>query len=337
MSALRKEDLEAQKQERTIFHPAPLATLEPEKGAHFDLYLAIPSLSGQRYVLYKSSELDLTREKCAYLLERGVKNLYIADADAPAYFEFVDRTLGEKLTSPHTTPEKRSQILYTTTSALVQATFNRPDSPVLIHTNKTLVEHTLKTIVNDPRIVRTMVSTFALDYSLYTHSVNVATLGTGLLLEMKLTEHKNITDIALGYLLHDIGKTRVPTEVLMKTGILTKQELSEIERHPLYGVDLMQSHESIGPAALSVIRSHHEKLDGSGYPYRLTSDKIPLETRICSAVDIFDALTSNRPYKKAMSGYETIRLIMNHMSHELDKDIVSQMIHLLGPKRTAPV
>jgi HD-GYP domain-containing protein (c-di-GMP phosphodiesterase class II) len=99
----------------------------------------------------------------------------------------------------------------------------------------------------------------------------------------------------------------------------------------------MQPHESIRPAAIEIIRTHHEKLDGSGYPYRLSSEKIPLETRICSAVDIFDALTSNRPYKKAMSGFETIRLIMNHMSHELDKEIVSQMIHLLGPKRTAPV
>lgn len=337
MSAQIKEEIEAQQTERTIFHPAPLATLEPEKGAHFDLYLAIPTPTGQRYVLYKSSELDFTRERCNYLLDRGVKNLYIADQDAPAYFEFVDRTLSEKLNAPDVTPARRSQILYTTTSALVQATFNRPDSPVLIKTNKTLVEHTLQTISNDPRIVRTMVAAFASDYSLYTHSVNVSTLATGLLLEMKLGENKSITDIAMGYLLHDIGKTRVPSEVLMKTGILTKQELSEIERHPLYGVDLMQSHESIGPAALSIIRTHHEKLDGSGYPYRLAADKIPLETRICSAVDIFDALTSNRPYKKAMSGFDAIRLIMNHMSHELDKDIVSQMIHLLGPKRTAAV
>ena len=115
MTALRKEDLAEQRQERTIFHPAPLTTLEPEKGAHFDLYLAIPSPAGMRYVLYKSSELDLTHEKCNYLIDRGVKNLYIADEDAPAYFEFVDRTLTEKLTSPDATPEKRSRILYTTT------------------------------------------------------------------------------------------------------------------------------------------------------------------------------------------------------------------------------
>jgi HD-GYP domain-containing protein (c-di-GMP phosphodiesterase class II) len=337
MSALRKEDLEERNYERLIFHPAPLATLVPEKGAHFDLYLAIPSPTGQRYVLYKSSELDLTSEKCNYLLDRGVKNLYIADQDAPAYFEFVDRTLTEKLTSPHTSPKERSRILYTTTSSLVQATFTRPDSPVLIKTNRTLVEHTMKAIIAEPTVFRTMVSTFAMDYSLYTHSVNVATLGTGLLLEMQVGGHQNISNAAMGYLLHDIGKTRVRAEVLMKTGILSKQELQEIERHPLYGVELMQAHESIRPVAIEIIRSHHEKLDGSGYPYRLSADKIPLETRICSAVDIFDALTSNRPYKKAMSGYDTIQLILNHMSHELDREIVSVLIHLLGPKRTAPV
>lgn len=321
----------------TIYHPAPLATLEPERGAHFDLFLAVPSPTGQRYLLYKSADLDLSREHVSYLLDRGVRNLYIADSDAPAYFKFVDRTLTEKLLSPKLSPEERSKVLYTTTSSLVQATFTRPDSPVLMKTNRTLVEHTMKAIVNEPRVFRTLVSTFAMDYSLYSHSVNVATLGTGLLLETKLAHAEDVPDIALGYLLHDIGKTRVPAEILAKTGILTKQEHREIERHPIYGVELMQQHENIIPVALEIIQGHHEKLDGSGYPYRLSAERIPVTTRICSAADVFDALTSNRPYKQAMSAFDTLQLIMTHMSHELDKEIVSLLVHLLGPKQPASV
>ena len=332
VSALKQEALQPRETERKIFHPAPLVTLVPEKGAHFDLFLAIPSPTGQRYVLYKSSEIDLSLENCRYLQDRGVKNLYITDEDAPRYFEFVDRNLTERLTSEKTSPQEKSEILYTTTSSLVQATFTRPDSPVLMKTNRTLVEHTMKVLVAEPAVFRTLVSTFANDYTLYTHSVNVATLATGILLETKIAEHDKVPDIAMGFLLHDIGKTRVPSEILGKTGILTKQELQEIEQHPVYGVDLMQAHESIGPKALDIILAHHEKLDGSGYPYRQTSDRISFETRICSAADIYDALTSNRPYKRAMGAFETIQLIMNHMSHELDKDIVSILIHLLGPK-----
>lgn len=321
-----------------IYHPAPLATLRAGQGAHFDLYLGVPARAGQRYVLYKSADLDLTEEKRQELLDRGVKFLYIADGDANSYFTFVDRTVGELLQADKSTTEQKSAILYQTTVALVQATFARPESPVLIKTNRTMVEHTVDAISSDPLLLRTMASTFSLDYSLYSHAVHVATMGTALLLEMYGPEAR-VKDAAMGFLLHDVGKCRVPSHILRKGGILTPAEMREIEKHPEHGAVLMRPHPEITSIAMDVIYSHHEKLNGKGYPRRLPPEKISLETRICTIVDIYDALTSHRVYKPALRGVEALTFMRDKMYEEIDTGLLKEMIRILGPRKqmTSPV
>jgi HD-GYP domain-containing protein (c-di-GMP phosphodiesterase class II) len=330
-------------EERTVFHPVPLATLRPNQGAHFDLYASMPTRAGQRYLLYKAAHLDLTERKRAELIEKGVKTLYVSEKDIGVYVEYVDRTEGEMMRSEQVSLEQKSVVLYQTTSSLMKSMFERPDSPALLKTNQTIVTHAVSVISSEPQMLRTIVSLFAMDYSLYTHSVNVATLGTGLLLGMGSdyaggTTGKNleerVRDVVMGFLLHDIGKSKVPSEVLRKSGVLSQWDAQQIEQHPVFGVELMQQHEEITPEALEVILGHHEKLNGSGYPRQLPAESLSLETRLCTIVDIFDALTSHRIYKPALTSYEAIRTMMQKMSHELDQEILHSLVSVLGPNQT---
>ncbi|MBI5058429.1 HD domain-containing protein [candidate division KSB1 bacterium] len=327
----------ADTEETAVFHPAPLATLPPDSEAHFELYIAIPGRSGVRYHLYKSANIELTGVKRRELIAKGIDTLFIKERDIEAYHTFVDKTIGKMLLSATTPPEKKSEILYTTTSAIVRSTFERPDSPVLVNTNRKLMAHSVALLASEPAMVRTMAALFALDYSLYTHSVHVAVLGTGLLLE---TGHKNeeeLRDLSLGLLLHDIGKSRVPTYILNKPGMLSVSELKQLERHPEHGVSLMQCHQQLVPMALEIIHDHHEKLNGNGYPRRLPSARISLPTRICSVVDIYDALTSHRSYKPAMRGFDAMTFIHQRMSQELDGEMLRLLAYVMGPSNRSGV
>jgi putative two-component system response regulator len=111
-----------------------------------------------------------------------------------------------------------------------------------------------------------------------------------------------------GAFLHDIGKIAIPDRVLLKKGRLTRKEYDLMKRHPVIGDDLcstVRSFESVRP----IIRHHHERLDGCGYPDGLTGDRIPLLAQIVSIVDVFDALTTNRPYRKALATSTAYRMM----------------------------
>jgi putative nucleotidyltransferase with HDIG domain len=112
----------------------------------------------------------------------------------------------------------------------------------------------------------------------------------------------------IGALLHDVGKINVPTDVLNKPGKLTPEERALMESHPVAGVELLKDVEFPWDV-LPMVRSHHERWDGKGYPDRLTGEEIPLHARVLALADVFDALTTDRPYRPAFSPEEALRMM----------------------------
>ena len=136
------------------------------------------------------------------------------------------------------------------------------------------------------------------------HCERVATYSTAVA-EQLGSDERQLTAIRLGAYLHDVGKVRVPHEILNKPGRLTDQEFEIIKQHPEWGIELLATIEfpwDIKP----MIRSHHEKYDGSGYPDRLRGDEIPLAAQIVCIADVYDALTTTRSCRGAMSNEEAI-------------------------------
>lgn len=127
------------------------------------------------------------------------------------------------------------------------------------------------------------------------HQQRVARLASAIAVNMGLDEH-TVEGIRLAGLLHDIGKIYVPSEFLTKPGILPEEELNVIKTHPLRGFEILKDIEFPWPIAAYVIQ-HHEKIDGSGYPFGLEKDEILFESKILCVADVFDAMTTNRPYR----------------------------------------
>ncbi|WP_034629870.1 HD domain-containing phosphohydrolase [Desulfotruncus alcoholivorax] len=139
------------------------------------------------------------------------------------------------------------------------------------------------------------------------HSERVAEVTARIALKMGL-DKGSIANITKGAIVHDIGKVGLPSELIRKTGLLTQEEYCIVQQHPLVGEKIMASL-STARHLLVFIRSHHERLDGSGYPDGLKAEEIPLGVRILSVADVFDALTSDRPYRNALSIDQAIRVL----------------------------
>lgn len=126
-----------------------------------------------------------------------------------------------------------------------------------------------------------------------------------------------------GFLLHDVGKIAVPDQVLNKPGPLTKEEFVLVERHPLIGAALLADVALLSGDGLRVVRSHHERWDGCGYPDRLAEQQIPLAARIFAVADALDAMTNDRAYRKAMSWDDAVDEILRESGRHFDPKVVS--------------
>ncbi len=136
--------------------------------------------------------------------------------------------------------------------------------------------------------------------------------------------------LAFGALFHDIGKMRVPLEVLNKTGQLNSQELQMLKQHPVHGRDILRVDESLPPEVLEIAYSHHERYDGSGYPRGLSGDEISRFVYIVSIVDVYDAVTSDRAYHMGISPHEALNLIYGSAPESFPQELVEEFISCLG-------
>jgi len=139
---------------------------------------------------------------------------------------------------------------------------------------------------------------------------------------------RDIVHIQRGALLHDIGKMGIPDSILLKRGPLMPEERAEIERHPVYSYELLSPIEFLRPA-IDIPYCHHEKWDGSGYPRGLAGEQIPIAARIFAIVDVFDALTSERPYRAAWDRERTLAHIVEQSGSHFDPDLVDAFMEMI--------
>jgi len=162
------------------------------------------------------------------------------------------------------------------------------------------------------------------------HSQNVAKLSLLIGKKRKLEEIE-LHEITMGALFHDIGKMFVPKEILMKPSKLTEQEMNEVKKHTDLGYVFMKQNSDLPNESLRIILEHHEKSDGSGYPHGKTEEDISELSKIVSISDMYDALVTDRVYRKALPPSEAIRIIQEESGTHFEKDLINNLIEEVGP------
>lgn len=167
------------------------------------------------------------------------------------------------------------------------------------------------------------------------HTRRVTDMTLKLAQQMSMSETELI-NIRRGVLLHDIGKMGVPDSILRKEGPLSDEELSEMRKHPKYAYDLLYPIIYLRPA-IDIAYCHHEWWNGEGYPRQLKGEEIPLPARIFAVIDVWDALLSNRPYRKAWPRKKVIEYIAKLSGRQFDPRIVDEFLKMVGDEESQPI
>lgn len=192
-----------------------------------------------------------------------------------------------------------------------------------------LVEQISNSVLRQPHALISLARLKTADEYTYLHSVAVCALMIALARQLGL-EESLVQEAGLAGLLHDIGKIGIPLKILNKPGKLTDDEFAVVKSHPEVGAKILIESYQVPPMTLDVCLHHHEKVDGTGYPHGLKGDNISLFAKMGAVCDVYDAITSNRPYKKGWPPADSIRKMAEWSKGHFDEAVFQAFVKTVG-------
>ena len=236
----------------------------------------------------------------------------------------VQKTI-DKLMVEDRSKVKLSESVKKRVSEGIKFLYNDTSTPDFINTAANVTSSLVNSIMENEAVAINIDTLKFSDEYTFQHSVDVATISMLIAKNSNMSE-REIQKIGMAGLLHDMGKSKIPNEILNKAGKLTEEEFAIMKNHSLYGYQILKEKGGIPQEVLMGVLQHHEKLNGRGYPMGVEADKISSYAKILAIADIYDALVTERPYKKAFSQQDAIEMIMA-MTDELD---ITFMRNFLG-------
>lgn len=247
----------------------------------------------------------LTRKFILYLNRLQIPSVYIV-SDLPAFtIEYPNELLSEKT---------RVDAIHTVNKAFRKYTITRSlDIPSI----QSMVEDIIRSIISKKNTLVQISNIRKHDDYTFAHSVNVCVLSITL---ARLSDYgpKRLCELAVGALLHDIGKALIPLSILNKNGPLATDEMEVMQGHSEIGFEMLRRTHAFSVVPMHIAYQHHEKFDGSGYPRHLKGEQIHEYARIVAIADVYDALTSDRPYKRACTPDIAYKIMTEHSPGHFD-------------------
>lgn len=255
------------------------------------------------------------------LLKMGVMMVYIQSGEETA--GDIEKSISpqarkqiERLHTDDRSKVELSDSVKTRVAEGIQFIYSNTESKELADTTNNIASNLMNAINSTDAIAVDISALKTSDEYTFKHSVDVATMSMVLAKQQGLSQ-KQIYEIGVAGLLHDIGKTKIPLDILNKPARLTDEEFAVMKQHPIFGYRMIKGRDEFSNEICMAVLQHHEKMNSKGYPVGFPSDKITQYARILTIADIYDALVTERPYKSAFSQREAVEMIMS-MTGELD-------------------
>jgi HD-GYP domain-containing protein (c-di-GMP phosphodiesterase class II) len=313
-----------------VFRPIPIDVMQVNEKSVVDLYIKIED----RLMPFIDKGEIFNSDHLMELNRYGISKIFIRGKEAMIAFEEHVSSHTERIMTDPTVPSKtKAATFYVSSIHAFRNAFDNPN-PENIEKIKETLKPMLENIMENKVLLSDLFSITEYDFNTYTHSVNVGIYATSLAIDFYKEDSSvrmdNLERLSYGYFLHDIGKSRVPLDIIRKRGKLNHDEWAIIKKHPEWGYSILMETGNLTDEAAYISMQHHERPDGSGYPFGMM-DIHPC-ARICTIGDVYDALISIRPYKTAMKPFDALRTLKKEAFTEFDRCLLNTLIRLLGPQ-----
>ncbi len=264
----------------------------------------------------------VTDEFVAALKRYGINGVYVRDDGEEDEWDISKVTSTEaiqkieELTVKDRVKVKLSESVKKRVSEGISFLYSNTSSDELADVSQNIAGDLMKAITANDALAVDIGTLKVSDEYTFKHSVDVATMAMVVAKKYGLTD-KEVFEVGVAGLLHDIGKTQLPNEILNKQGKLTDDEFSKVMQHSVYGYNIIKNKKDLREPVKVAVLQHHEKINGSGYPFGVDGSKICTYAKILAVLDIYDALVTERPYKEAYTPRDAVEMIMA-MTTELD-------------------
>lgn len=304
----------------------PVSTLKEGGLTDFDLFCDI----GGHKILYAPSPYRWSAGEVARLQSDGHDTLYFLLRDTAKVKAF-ERLTAIARVDESLPPQKRVQQIMDLAATLTRTFHEYPLSRAVMAKAEEITASLIRCVDEEPHCVQALGRLAEHDQYTYYHSARVAAYAIAIAIKVGERSHGRLQEIAMGCLFHDVGKSKIDLAIINKSAPLTQKEWAAMRKHPEYGIEILQD-QRLSIVTHEIVLHHHERHDGKGYPHGLSKHEILPEVNIAAFCDVFDALTTSRPYQNARSKFEALDFIRFHLLDTFFEEPYKTMVEILKTK-----
>jgi HD-GYP domain-containing protein (c-di-GMP phosphodiesterase class II) len=294
--------------------------------------LFIPYESGNRYVLFREAGYDVSRERAEDVAANCGSHLYIRGEELEDFCRAFSSNVHTLLEDESISPVDRFDVLQIAISVEVENSWRSTGVEEYVDLSHRLGGQITSLMQHDDVLTGDLFGIVRHDYTTFVHVTNVA--GYAVLLARGLGIVPDELEVmAVGALLHDLGKRLIPSSILSKPARLDPSEREIICTHPQRGYEELCGRSDVEKRQLMMVYQHHEHLDGNGYPVRVLDREIDPWAKLLAVVDVFDALTGVRPYRRPATKGEALNFLRSRAGSQFDAEMVACWTSLMQEKK----
>jgi HD-GYP domain-containing protein (c-di-GMP phosphodiesterase class II) len=287
-------------------------------------------LRDNEYTFFARKGLPFNPHTKNTLVDHGTRHLFVRVEDVALYFDGLKERLTALVRDPTVDSRKKAEAVHACCMQTMQRVFEDPRA-AFVEQAGAIIALTVDLITRDDFAARCLVQMTAHDHATYVHSTNVGIFSMALAKIFFGTDTAHdMQRLGAGFFFHDLGKCKIPFEILNKPGSLTEEERLTVNLHPEDGYRMLEECGLLTTEAGIIVLQHHEHDDGSGYPSGLKGSEIHPYARICRLADVYEALTSDRPYHQRWTTFAALKFMKEKIVVDMDREMLQHFISLFG-------